>query len=144
MLLMRLGAVLAIACAAQPALCATLAPDGGRPAFGLAGKAYFRLPLDKARDARPMLGLATAVSRQDRDIAGLPRGLRRDVETVGLRLGFDGGPALTLAGTPMRGPWRETRHNVRWGTVAIVAGGLVLVAGATFAYLLHEAEKNSD
>jgi hypothetical protein len=143
MLLIRLGTALALASAAQPALCATFSPDATHPAFGVAAKAYLHLPLDQSGRAQPAFGLATAVSRQDHDLTGLPRGMRRDAETVGLRFGFDGQSALTLAGAPVRDAGAG-RHNLRWQTAALVAGGVVLVAGGTFLYLLHEAEEHSD
>jgi hypothetical protein len=149
MVFLRLSAALAIICAAEPALAATLQPSGGSLALGVAGKAYLRVPLGGRHAANPHAGLGIAVSRQDRDIAGHSMGMRRDVEAVGLRFGPAERPALMLAGTPLNAADRRNAsddgsEHSPWRTAAFVAGGLLLAAGATALYVHHQAEKNSD
>lgn len=149
MVFLRLSAVLAIICAAEPALAATLQSADGSPALGVAGKAYLCVPLGSRRAASPHAGLGIAVSRQDRDLAGHFMGMRRDVEAVGLRFGPTERPALTLAGTPLNAADRRNASedgsgHSPWRTAAFVAGGLLLVAGAAALYVHHQAEKNSD
>lgn len=149
MLYVRLSAAIAIACAVQPAIAASLESGVGNPALGVAGKVSLRLPLGEGAGPKSNLRLGLAVSRQDRDISGRPVGSRRDAEAVGLRRGLNGERSLLMGGAPITSQDRSNarddgeRHSA-WRTVAFVAGGVVLVAGAGFAYLLHEAERNSD
>lgn len=149
MLFLRLSTALAIICAAEPACAATLQPVGAGPALGMAGKAYVRLPLGRRHAEPAHAGLGLAVSRQDYDAAGRVAGMRHDVEAIGLRFGPAARPMLTLAGAPLDAAERRnasddgTEHSP-WRTVAFVAGGLVLAAGATAAYVYHQVEKNSE
>lgn len=149
MIPLRVGALLALVGAAQPAFAASLQPFTVAPRFGAAGKAYLRVPLGRGGGDGPHVGLTLAASRQDRGLAGNPVGGRRDADAIGLRLDLDGRASLMLAGAPA---YAAVRHNARddgarhspWRTVAFVVGGLAIAAGATFAYIVHEAEKNSD
>lgn len=145
----RAAAAIAILCTAQSTFAAALDPVPGQPAIGVLARAYFKVPLGKRRVDAPYAGLALAVSRQDRDIAGIASGPRRDVDAADLRMNFSGRRSLALGGVSLddHDRWEASgagRKHSTLRTVAFVAGGLLLAGAATFAYLVHEAEKNSD
>ncbi len=149
MIMFRLVAVLAIASVTEPALAASLDLVSAQPTAGVSGAAYFRIPLSAKQAHAPYVGLKMAMMRQDRDVAGLAFGPRREADAVDIRVSLKGEPSLALAGTPVTGvgalaATEDGRKHSPWRTVAFVTGGLVLAGAAYYAYLIHEAEKNSD
>jgi len=133
--------------AALPATAAPVDEHGFRTVeVGSFAGARFRLPLGRSASAKPRLDLAFAPMARGQSMSGRTRMSFGD--GIGIGIAGAGPVQLSLGGRPLSalGPHdakmdeRNAAGVSTLGTVAIVTGGLLLIAGGLLAYALIRRE----